>query len=125
MEDRAAKIPSKVIEAKIVSQIFGRRAGGYVDFIVGTDGVENVVAQEFKSGAVECFPSSAGYHVDRCAGIAPVFRREVGAFDRDFLDKINAHIIELSSVRARIHVEAAVNGKIVAIGATAIDAGGG
>src|SRR5258707_14900108 len=98
MDDGAAKVPSEIVEAERRLQLFERRTGGWVELVRRIHRVGYIVADEFKSAAVELITSAAGHNVDRRAVVAPIFRREVGGFDGDFLDKINAHVVELGGV---------------------------
>ena len=65
--------------------------------------------------------ATASHDIDRGAGVAPVFSGEVRSLNFDFLDKIDADIVDLAIVAARVHVEAAIDREAVIVGPIAVD----
>ena len=64
--------------------------------------------------------ATASHDIDRGAGVAPVFSGEVRSLNFDFLDKIDADIVDLTIVAARVHVEAAIDRETVIVGPIAV-----
>src|SRR5262249_55213205 len=113
-DDRAAEAEAEVV----VAQRRTRHPARVVEEVVG---VELVIAQELKGAAVELVIAAAGHDVDRRAGIAPVLRREIGGLDVDLADEVNAYVVDLAAIAARIGIEAAVHRQQVLVAAGAVD----
>ena len=47
--------------------------------------------------------------VDLSAGVAPILGRKVRGLNFDLLDKVDADVIDLAVVAARVHIETAVD----------------
>ncbi len=62
--------------------------------------IELVVAEVFEQTAAELVGAALGHDVDRRAGVAAVFRREVRRLQLHFLDEVDADVVDHRAVAA-------------------------
>src|SRR6185503_19684883 len=88
---------------------------------LGISRVEFIVAQELKSGAVVIVCTAARNHVDCGTCVATVLSREVGGLNLNFLYEIDADVVYLAVVAARVHIGAAIDAEIVVVRTVSIN----
>ena len=60
--------------------------------------IELVVAQEFECAAMEFVSTAARYYINLGAGVSSVFSRKVRSLNLNFLNEVDTHVIDLTSV---------------------------
>ena len=108
--DGAAEAVAEVVVAK--RRTHGREEVARVQF---------VVAQELEGRAVEIVAAGFGDDVDLRAGVPTVLGGEVRRLDFHLVNEVNADVVYLAGVAARLQVSAAVNGHVRHLSAVAVD----
>jgi hypothetical protein len=92
-------------------------------FVPGV-GIEEIVAEIFKSAAVELAGAGLGFDFDGARAVAAVLRAIVGGEDFKFGDGLEVGVYVEGLVAAVVHVVAAVKLPVVVLVAAAVDAEG-
>src|SRR5712692_392276 len=108
--DGPVEVPAEIVKAEF--PFYGGKEGARIQL---------VVAEKFEGAAMITIAAAARDDVNRSAGIASVFGREICGLNLDFLNEVNADVVDLAVVTARIHIESAIDRKTVVVGAVSID----
>src|SRR5207237_8690017 len=103
--DWTVEVPSEIVEAQL--RFHRREEKSRVEF---------VVTEKLEGAAVIRVAATARDDIDRGAGVAPVFSREVRSLNFNFLNKVDADIVDLAVVAARVHIETAIDREAVVVG---------
>ena len=83
--------------------------------------VEFVIADKFKRAAVKVVAAAARHEADLPAGVAAVLSREIRRLYFDFLNVIDADVVDLARVTARLKIEPTVDCDVICLTAIAVD----